>query len=195
MRAFIVSLSLAWSLPASALECIPVPYQALTSTQNTPGAFYAPQSPTENIVPVGEIWLVKAAGLGQHNGPGMALDYKIQLDHRWPDGSFWYGGVAETSSPQSTTPVLSFIPPSTFVLEANERLSLRVANPPSHATFYLMYFGWKLPAACLARVLGLETPLAGTGGAAPVTLPDFTAFKAAVTSAATALQAIPPSVP
>jgi hypothetical protein len=76
------------------------------------------------------------------------------------------------------------------VLEAGERISARANALPSTARMYVMYAGWRFPAACLPSLLGV----AGlTVSAAPTF--DYSALASAAQDAAAKLATLAASVP
>jgi len=185
----LVALLTAGPATAQTLDCTPTPIQTLA--WGTAGQAIVPvaEDKTTNVVPVGDLWIIKAAGIGQGVDPGVALEYRLQIDHQWPDLSWWYTAV-EIVTPQRGTPVLALTRP--LLLEAGERLSARSNTMPNGGTMYVMALGWRVPAACLPRLLGLVAPVSGTTTAPP---PDYTGLIAAVTAlqdAAAALQAAIP---
>jgi hypothetical protein len=64
--------------------CTPAPIRTLA--WGTSGQTIVPpgDDKTTNLVPAGKVWLIKAAGIGQGADPGVALEYRLQIDHRWP---------------------------------------------------------------------------------------------------------------
>lgn len=147
--------------PGDAQTCAPVPFFALAA--GAPGQQMVPSSeePRVNLVPAGEVWLVKAGGIGYTVDPG-PNKYRIQLDHSFGEGGWWYVPLEVSDGERSGTPVLSLTKP--VILEANERLSARAVGLSSSARIFIMYTGWRFPAACLERLL--LAPAAASSGIA-----------------------------
>ncbi len=150
------SLRLITPVSAQTPACVPVPIHTLAF--GSPGQSIVPsnEDKTTNLVPAGKIWVLKAGSIGQGADPGTALEYRLQIDHQWPDQSYWYAAVAITPTPQRGTPVIALPGGSLTILEEGERLSARSNSMPNGGTMYVMALGWELPAACLAAVLGLH---------------------------------------
>lgn len=143
-------------------------------------------------VPPGEVWLIRAAG-GAVRGDGRQLEWMLQIDHYAPSGCCWLVPLHRLNGTAGGTPTIALDRP--IVLEAGERLSLRVNGLPPQDQISLLWVGWSFPAACLPRLLGVEeTSGAVVVGGGTVT-PDFTALVAAAQIAATALSGLAQSVP
>jgi hypothetical protein len=186
-----VALAALASANASAQTCTPVPVRTLA--WGSAGQSIVPpfEDKTTNIVPAGKVWLIKAAGIGQGADPGAALEYRLQIDHQWPDASYWYTAIEVTATPQRGTPVLALT--RSIVLEAGERISARSNSMPNGGTMYVMALGWEFPASCLPSLVGMTTVV--SGGTTTTPPPDFSALIAAATglqSAATTLVAAIP---
>jgi hypothetical protein len=169
-----------WAAPAAAQTCTPTPVQTLA--WGAPGQDIVPAyaDKTTNLVPAGEVWLIKAAGVGQGVDPGTALEYRLQIDHQWADQSYWYTAV-EVVTPQRGTPVIALTRP--VILEQGERLSARSNSMPNGGTMYVQALGWRFSADCLGRLLGTD----GMSGTATNAAPDYGPFMAAAQAAANKL--------
>ena len=171
----------------SAQTCTPTPIRTLI--WGTPGQTIVPpnEDKTSNLVPAGKVWLIKAAGIGQGADPGVAIEYRLQIDHIGTDLTFWYTAI-EVYPLMRGTPVLALTRP--IILEAGERLSARSNSMPNGGTMYVMALGWEFPASCLSTLLGL-TSSSGTTSA-PL---DFSALITATTTLQTAANALQAAIP
>lgn len=159
-----------------------------------------PASPSHadgDYVPDGEVWIVRAAGIGTYQYVGPSLEYKLQIERAiyWPSGIYagtWLIPLAVNEGLVGGTPMLALT--RTVILMPKERLVARVNSPPLGAPptgllINLFYLAWKIPIGCLDRLL--LSP-ATTGGPAAQ---DFSGMTAAVTAlqdaVARLLQAIP----
>lgn len=137
------------------------------------------------FVPPGEVWLIKSAG--GFTNDGAALEWMLQIEHHTlvGDACCWLPPLHRPMGTAAATPVIALERP--ILLEAGERLSLRVNGLRADKSIGIAYVGWKFPAACLPRLLGVE---AGSG--TPV---DYSGFATALQQAATALQTAAEAVP
>lgn len=115
------------------------------------------------MVPPGEAWIVRAAGIGYSDPIGGAqLEYALEVIHPVPSTGFtdsaaiaddgrccWRVPVARGPNPVNGTPTLAL--ERTIVLLAGERLSARVnlGMPVPGLKMNLFLLMWKLPAGCL----------------------------------------------
>jgi hypothetical protein len=185
MRIVFALLALFVAAPVAAQTCTPVAVQTLA--WGSPGQDIVPAytDKTTNLVPAGEVWIIKAAGIGQGADPGAAIEYRLQVDHQWPDGSYWYTPL-EITTPQRGTPTIALT--RTIILEAGERISARSNSMPNGGTMYVMALGWKLPASCLSQVMGLVQAQVSSG-------PNYGPWVAAVQSAVADLHALAQTAP
>jgi hypothetical protein len=191
--AWTVLLMLLFATPAASQTCTPTRIEGLV-IGNSGESMIAPTA----RVPAGEIWLIKAAGLGTSANITWPVDYSLNIDH-WVFGQGPIGSVGSWYIPieladrntYNGTPMMGL--KRQIILEEGERLLAR-SNGLNGAKMDLFYAGWSFPASCLERLLVNGATVAQqSGNVTPP--PDFTALLAAAQSAAAALSALAQSAP
>lgn len=169
--AFAVTLLIAASRMGSAQTCVPIEVPPMFRQAD-------PASPSHadgDYVPDGEVWIVRAAGIGTYQYVGPSLEYKLQIERAiyWPNGSYagtWLIPLAVNENLVNGTPMLALT--RSVIMMPKERLVARVNSPSAGLLINLFYLALKVPIACLDRVM-LH------GGEAVSTAPDTSAMRAA----------------
>jgi hypothetical protein len=143
-----------------------------------------------DFVPAGEAWMIRAAGIATDDG--RSLEWMMQIQHTLASGvCCWLVPLHRENGYAAGTPTLAIT--REVLLIAGERLAARVNSIAADKRMALIYVGWRYPDTCLPRLLGVETPIAGSGGGGGT--PDLSALLAAATTAAGALTQLAASVP
>jgi hypothetical protein len=113
------------------------------------------------VVPSGEAWIVRAAGVfgGAGAGPsGNGFEYMLEIIHPlagYDDSAFvesaqaccWRIPIARTPGLANGTPLLAL--PRTVIVLPGERLAARANSLPSDAKFGLTAVFWRVPDTCV----------------------------------------------
>lgn len=141
----------------SAQTCTPTPSEDL-GQPSAPGAFYTLGA----VVPQGEAWIVRAAGIGYSTPmPGNpVLEYSLNILHPVApyttseniatDGGCCWQIPAQTAV-KTGTPVLAL--DHAVTLLPGERLLARVTSPPPTLVMNLFVVLWKVPVSCLSAAV------------------------------------------
>lgn len=149
-----------------------------------------------DFVPDGEVWLIRAAGIGTYQYVGPGLEYKLQIERAiyWPSGEYagtWLIPLHVNQALVQGTPMLAL--ERQVILMPKERLVARVTSPPSGLLINLFYLGFKFPLSCLERLVVPSSVVQGEQSVA--VSPDFSALIAAAQEAAAKLTTLAASVP
>lgn len=185
--AMLFAVALVAPLGAQTSDCTPQPIEYLLWGE--PGQAIVPVSTdTNNYVPEGEVWRIRAAGIATDDG--QMLEWMLQIQHRLANGACcWLIPLHRQTGSAAGTPVLALS--REVLLTSGERLSARVNGLGPTKKMALLYVGWRFPATCLPRLLGVEA------GAVPVATDtqDLSALRAAAAAAESALRMLAASVP
>lgn len=99
-------------------------------------------------VPVGERWVIRAAGVGSQ--AWNQAEYMMEIAHPVPVAmggpGWWYVPVARSAGKPDGTPVLAL--DRELTLLAGERLGARANGLNEGTSIALFYLYWRLPASC-----------------------------------------------
>jgi len=149
-----------------------------------------------DFTPDDKVRQVLYAGIGTASYSGPPLEYKMEVEVAAYNQDGTYAGTTLTPlwvnpSNVTGTPMLA-LPPGRYLLLPKWRLTGRVnSGPPAAVVMNLFILYLEYPLACLPRLLGVETPVAGSAS----TPPDFTALLAAAQAAADTLTTLAQSGP
>lgn len=180
----VLALVCGLSVPMAAQDCTPQPVESLVWGQ--PGQALLPAlADVSGFVPPDQVWLIRAAGIATDDG--RPIEWMLQIDHKVAsqnDACCWLVPLHRQTGTAAGTPVLAL--DRDVILIAGERLSARANGLGADKKLALLFVGWRFPASCTARLLGV---------AAASTSADLSAVVSAANSAAAALSALASSVP
>jgi hypothetical protein len=181
--ALVLALSLAVGPSLQAQTCTltrveAAPWGAL-GQKTVPLSKALPGGDPTGFVPDGEVWLIKAAG-GAINNNTTPIEWSLAIEHHMADGACCIlVPLRKPLGVTADTPVIALDRP--VILEPGERLQLRSNSLPGDRQMALLYIGWRMPLACLPRLINVA---AGAG----TTTPDFDALIQATHAFVTALE-------
>ena len=107
-----------------------------------------------SVVPVGQVWLIKAAGVVTDDGQQLEWMMQIKINNPQGRGGYWLVPLERQNGTASGTPVQAIS--REIILIAGECLSARGNGLRSDRQMGIVYCGWSFPESKLPKLLGAE---------------------------------------